>query len=80
MPLNNTLQAFSSAAGISAVDLSLAIRTFLLSGFLIWSAWCALELMRFHKEHYKENISRLFNQYTQLFFLISIVVALVFIP
>ena len=77
---NNATQAFLAAASISALGLSLSIRTMILVGFFIWSTWCALELMKFHKEHYKENISRLLTQYIKLFFLISIIVTLVFIP
>jgi hypothetical protein len=78
MPSDGTLSAFSTAAGISAENLSLFIRTGLLVGFFMWAAWCALELMKYHKVHHSDNIATLLNKYVQLFFLISIVVALVF--
>jgi hypothetical protein len=77
---DSALQAFSVAAGISADHLSLSIRTSLLSGFFIWTAWCALELMKYHKSHHSDHIASLLGKYVQLFFLVSIVVTLVFIP
>ncbi|MEO8964499.1 MAG: DUF3262 family protein [Gammaproteobacteria bacterium] len=80
MRSDNTLHAFSQAAGISAENLSLFIRTTLLVGFFMWASWCALELMKYHKNHHSENVANLLGKYVQLFFLISIVVALVFIP
>jgi hypothetical protein len=77
---NDVLRAFSDAAGISAGSLSLFIRTTLLVGFFMWASWCALELMKYHKQHDREQIANLLSKYVQLFFLISVVVALVFIP
>jgi nitric oxide reductase large subunit len=74
------LQAFSAAAGISASNLSLFTRTCLLSSFFMWASWCALALMKYHKNHHSENIANLLGKYVQLFFLVSIVVVLVFIP
>lgn len=79
--LNDTvLQAFSDAAGISASHLSMFIRTCLLGGFLIWASWCALELMKYYKNHHSGNVVSLFSKYVQLFFLVSIIATLVFIP
>ncbi|MCD6040308.1 MAG: hypothetical protein K0S27_1708 [Gammaproteobacteria bacterium] len=77
---DSTLQAFSDAAGISASGLSLSIRTCLLSSFLMWASWCALELMKYHKSHHDAHIVNLLSKYIQLFFLISVIIALVFIP
>ena len=77
---DSALQAFSAAAGISAGHLSLSIRTCITSGFFIWAAWCALELMKFHKSTHGDNVASLISKYVQLFFLVSVVVALVFIP
>ncbi len=78
--LNDTsLQAFYASSGISANALSLFIRTALLVGFLMWAAWCVLELLKYHKQHRNENISTLLSNYVQVFFLISIMIALVFI-
>jgi membrane protein DedA with SNARE-associated domain len=77
---DNALQAFSTAAGISAGNLSLFLRTSLLAGFFIWAAWTALALMKFHKKHNTDNIANLLGNYVQLFFLVSVVIALVFIP
>jgi hypothetical protein len=74
------LQAFSQAAGISAESLNLFIRTSLLVGFFMWASWCALELLKQHKTHQSENIASLLMKYVQVFFLVSIVIALVFIP
>jgi len=79
MSNDNALEAFSQAAGISNVDLSLFIRTGLLVGFIMWSAWTALELLKFHKRNSQDNVSRLLSNYIQLFFLITMVIALVFI-
>ncbi len=76
---DSALQAFSHAAGLSAMSLSLCLRTAFLSGFFIWAAWCVLELMKHYKNHPHASLGDLFNHYIQLFFLISIVVALVFI-
>jgi hypothetical protein len=80
MSTDNALQAFSNAAGISANDLSLFIRITLLTGMFIWSTWCAIELMKFHKKHRGDNVADLLIDYVQLFFLVSIAIALVFIP
>jgi hypothetical protein len=77
---NDALKAFSDAAGLSAGTLSISIRTALLVGFLMWTSWCAIELMKYHKKHDHENIANLLSKYIQLFFLASVVVALVFIP
>jgi len=72
-------EAFENSAGISTSDLSLGIRTILLAGFFIWSAWCVLQLMKFHKEHSTQNIKQLLFNYVQLFFLVTIVIGLVFV-
>ncbi len=77
---DSVLQAFSDSAGISASHLNLVTRTCLLSGFLIWASWCALELMKYYKSHHSGNVASLFGKYIQLFFLISVIIALVFIP
>jgi len=77
---DSTLQAFSDAAGLSASHLSLSIRTCLLGSFLIWASWCALELMKNHKNHPSTTIVSLLGKYVQLFFLVSVVITLVFIP
>lgn len=73
-------KAFSQAASISMSHLSLSIRISLLVFFFIWASWCALALMKYHKSQNSENIAELLNQYVQIFFLLSIVVALVFVP
>jgi uncharacterized protein with PQ loop repeat len=78
MSSSSSLQAFSAASGVSADSLSLCIRTSLLVGFFMWAAWCVLILMKYHKAHNSENISTLLTNYVQLFFLVSVVVALVF--
>lgn len=70
---------FTHATGVSPAYLSLLIRTTLLSSFLIWAAWCVLALFKYYKSHSSENISGLLSQYVELFFLISILSALVFI-
>jgi hypothetical protein len=77
---DGALQAFSAVAGVSAGTLSLFIRTTLLVGFFMWASWCALELLKYHKNYHSENVASLLTKYIQLFFLISVVVALVFIP
>jgi hypothetical protein len=79
MSNSNSLQAFAAAAGVSADSLSLFIRTSLLVGFFMWAAWCSLALMKYHKNRNGENIATLLSQYVQIFFLVSVVVALVFI-
>jgi hypothetical protein len=76
---DNAIQAFSNAAGVPSETLSLFIRTSLMGGFFIWAAWCALELFKHYKNQQNDNISHLIGQYVQLFFLISVVTALVFI-
>ena len=76
---DNVFQAFSAASSVSANYLSLSIRTCLLSSFLMWAAWCALELMKHYKNHSTENIAGLLGKYVQLFFIISVAVALTFI-
>lgn len=73
------LEAFAAAAGISASELSLLIRMAILAGFFIWSAWCLLEVMRFYKSHPTESISGLLKDYARIFFLVSVVIALVFV-
>ena len=75
----DVLNAFASAAGISAFSLSMFIRTSLLVLFLMWAAWLVLELLRDHKNENHINISTLLNQYIQVFFLVSILIALVFV-
>jgi hypothetical protein len=80
MTNSSSLQAFATAAGISADNLSLFIRTSLLVFFFMWAAWCSLALMKYHKNHNGDNISTLLSNYVQLFFLVSVVVALVFTP
>lgn len=75
----DALTLFAEAAGIAPEYLSLIIRTVLLSSFFIWSAWCVMAIMSYYKHHRQDNLSHLFNDYIQLFFLISIMVALVFI-
>ena len=70
---------FTHAAGVSPAHLSLLIRTTLLSSFLIWAAWCVLALFTYYKSHPSENVSGLLNKYVELFFLISILSAMVFI-
>ncbi len=77
---DGALQAFSNAAGISADTLSIFIRTSLIGGFFLWSAWCALELFKHYKSQQDSNIAHLISKYVQLFFLVSVVIALVFIP
>jgi hypothetical protein len=79
MEIDSALKAFSFSAGISASDLSLLIRTIFLTSFLIWSAWCVLELMRHYKAHSHSSIANLIKDYVKLFILISIVISLVFI-
>jgi len=68
-------KAFSSAAGLSSTDLSLFIRTVLLAGFIIWAAWCVLELMKYYKTQPSSNIANLLKDYVQLFVLVSVVIA-----
>ena len=80
MSNDDALKAFEQAAGITAFDLSLFIRTSLLAGFFLWAAWTALELMKYHKKANSENISVLLRNYIQLFILVTLVIALVFIP
>lgn len=72
-------KSFADSAGITAASLSLGIRTILLAGFFIWSAWCVLQLMKFHKEHSHQNMTNLLIHYIQLFFLVTLMVGLVFI-
>jgi hypothetical protein len=72
-------KSFADSAGISAVSLSIGIRTILLASFFIWAAWCVLQLMKFHKEHSRQNIKDLLLNYVQLFFLVTIMIGLVFI-
>lgn len=79
MNIDSALKAFSSSSGVSAPDLSLLIRTTLLAGFLIWAAWCVLELMKHYKSHDNTSVTALLKDYVQLFILISIVISLVFI-
>jgi hypothetical protein len=76
---NSALQAFSTTAGISADHLSVLTRTSLLASFLIWASWGALALMRYHRNRYSEPVVSLLIQYVQLFFLVAVVSALVFI-
>jgi len=76
---DDALNAFSNAADISASSLSIFIRTGLLALFFMWAAWVVLELMRDHKKDNNGQISTLLSQYIQLFFLVSILIALVFI-
>lgn len=76
---NSPLQAFTQAAGISAESLSIFVRTSLLALFFMWAAWCSLELLKYHKVHRTENIANLLMKYIQVFFLVSVVIALVFI-
>ena len=79
MITDSALAAFKAAAGISTVSLSVFIRTSLLMGFLLWAAWCVLELMKYYQSQRSENISSLLLDYVKIFFLVSIVVSLVFI-
>jgi hypothetical protein len=46
----------------------------------MWAAWTSLELLKYHKKNDSEKISALLNNYIQLFFLVTIIIALVFIP
>ncbi len=76
---NSPLDAFASAAGVTPTILSVAIRTALLVGFFIWSAWCVLEVMKFYKTQPSESLGNLLKDYAKIFFLVSVVIALVFI-
>lgn len=76
---NDFLEAFTAAAGISPLELSLLIRTALLACFFIWSAWCVLEIMKYYKSHPSESIGNLLMDYTKIFFLVTVVISLVFI-
>jgi Na+-driven multidrug efflux pump len=76
---NGPLEAFATAAGISAYQLSLLLRTTLLAGFFIWAAWCVLQILKYYKQHPNESIATLIQEYTRIFFLISVMIALVFI-
>lgn len=76
---DDVLKAFANAAGISAFSLSIAIRTGLLVLFLMWAAWVVLELLRDHKKDHLAHVSTLLSQYIQVFFLVSILIALVFV-
>ena len=78
MKSNGPLEAFAAAAGILPTDLSILIRTALLAGFFIWSAWCVLEVMKYYKSHPTESIASLLKDYARIFFLVSVVIALVF--
>lgn len=80
MSVNNPLEAFSIAAGVTAHDFSLLIRIAILAGFLLWSTWCVLDVLKYYKSHPHESIASLFGSYIRIFFLVSVVIALVFIP
>jgi hypothetical protein len=80
MPAKSALEAFSAAAGISADNVSIFVRTSVLILFFMWAAWTSLELLKYHKKNDSEKISALLNNYIQLFFLVTIIIALVFIP
>ena len=75
----SALDAFGDGAGISAIVLNLLLRIGLLSGFLIWAAWCVLKLMKYHSKHGSENVAELISDYVHLFFLVAVMAALVFI-
>lgn len=76
----DSLDAFSTAAGISGLDLSLFIRISILSSFLIWAAWCVLQVLKYYKSHPHVAIANLLGEYARIFFLVSLIVALVFVP
>jgi hypothetical protein len=76
---DSALQAFSMTAGLPASHLSLLTRTALLGCFLVWASWCALALLIYHRNRYSEPVVRLLIQYVQLFFLVGVVSALVFV-
>lgn len=75
---NGPMDAFAAGAGILPADLSLLIRTLLLAVFFIWSAWCVIELMKGAKTRH-EHVANLLKNYAQVFFLVSVVIALVFL-
>lgn len=79
MQSDSSIDAFSAAAGIAPAELSLLIRTALLTGYFIWSAWCVLEVMKYYKAHVNESISRLLKDYISIFFLVSVMITLVFV-
>lgn len=79
MEINGALKAFSKTAAISASELSLLIRMVLLAGFLLWSAWCVLELLKYYKHQPLFSVASLLKDYTKVFFLIAVVSSLVFI-
>lgn len=73
------LETFATAAGILPTSLSLLIRTALLAGFFIWSAWCMIEMLQFYKTHPTQSIANLFKDYIRISFLVSVIITLVFV-
>jgi hypothetical protein len=78
--MNETaLQAWEMAAGVSASSASLTIRTVLLVAVLIWAVWCIYGELHYFRHHGIDFFDAL-RKNSRILWIVSIAVALVFIP
>lgn len=78
MTTNSALEALQTAAGVSPGDVSLTIRTILLTLIFVWAAACVYSKIH-HFRHHDVDMFDAHRQLLRILFIVAIAVALVFI-
>ncbi|HVV68001.1 MAG TPA: DUF3262 family protein [Gammaproteobacteria bacterium] len=76
---SSAIEAFQVAAGVSVSDLSLTVRSILLTLVFFWAAACVYSKIH-HFRHHDVDMYDAHRQLLRILFIVAIAVALVFIP
>lgn len=77
--MNGTaLSAWEMAAGVSASEASLAIRTLLLAVIFIWAVWCVYGELHYYR-HHGVDLYDVLRKNLRVLLVVSVSVVLVFI-
>ncbi len=76
---SSAIEALQVAAGVSASELSLTVRSILLTLVFVWAAACVYSKIH-HFRHHDVDLYDTQRQALRILFIVAIAVALVFIP
>lgn len=75
---DGALSAFQAAAGIAPDKLSVLIRTVLLAFVFLWAAWCVYGEINYFR-HHEIEIDLTLLKLMRILFIVTLMIALVFI-
>jgi integrating conjugative element protein (TIGR03758 family) len=74
------LSAFQMAAGVSAVQLSLFIRTLVLAMIFLWAVWVLYGAIHAWQHNEMDELMEAFKRLARIALIVTLVMVLVFIP